>query len=96
MSFNVRVDSFRNKNDDGPVEATAGLSVDSGQLNVNGKVVVSGITTVGFVTAQHATVGVLSATTLFGDGAGLTNVPTVTTSKAFALKLLFSDPPLRS
>lgn len=96
MSFNVRVDSFRNKNDDGPVEVPSGLSVESGQLDITGKVVVSGVTTVGFLTAQDATVGVITAAIYFGDGAGLTNLSTVTPSKSIALKLLLSDPPLRS
>ena len=96
MSFNVRVDSFRNKNDDGPVEVSSGLSVESGQLDINGSVVVSGVTTVGFLTAQDATVGVITANTYFGDGAGLVNVDSVSASKAIALKLIFADPPLRS
>ena len=96
MSFNVRVDSFRNTNDDGPVEVPSGLSVTTGEFAIVGSVVTSGVTTVGFLTAQNATVGVITATTLIGDGSGLTNVPTVTTSKSIALKLILSDPPLRS
>ena len=95
MSFNVRVDSLTNKNNNGPVEVPSGLS---GELAANGNLYSTGITTVGFITTQHATVGVVTATTFIGDGSGLTNVPTVTTSKSIALKLLLSpsDPPLRS
>ena len=100
MSFNVRVDSLTNKNNNGPVELPSGVTVDvelqGGELAVNGELYVSGITTVGFLTTQHATVGIITAETLRGDGAGLTNLPNVTTSKAIALKLIFADPPLRS
>ena len=100
MSFNVRVDSLTNKNNDGPIEVPFGLTVDDaglgGEFAANGEIDITGITTVGFVTAQHVTIGVVTATTLFGDGSGLTNVTTITASKSIALKLLLSDPPLRS
>lgn len=100
MSFNVRVDSLTNKNNDGPVEVPSGVTVDvaglGGELALNGEVDITGITTVGFVTAQHANVGIITAVTFNGDGSGLTNVPSLQTSKAYALKLVFSDPPLRS
>ena len=97
MSFNVRVDSFRNKNDDGPVEVPSGLSVDSGELTVNGKVNLTGVSTVGHISAQHSAVGVITGAIYYGDGANLTNLPTtVSISKSIALKLLLSDPPLRS
>jgi len=96
MSFNVRVDSLTNKNDDGPIEVPSGVSVDSGELAVNGKINITGVTTVGFLTAQHVTIGVVTAITFVGDGSGLTNIPLLTTSKAYGLKLIFSDPPLRS
>ena len=96
MSFNVRVDSLTNKNDDGPIEVPSGVSVDSGELAVNGKINITGVTTVGFLTAQHVVVGAITATTLIGDGSALTNIPLLATSKAYGLKLIFSDPPLRS
>jgi len=96
MSFNVRVDSLTNKDNNGPIEVPSGLSVDSGELAANGKIDITGFTTVGFLTAQHVTVGIITATTLVGDGSELTNLPTVTPSKSIALKLLLSDPPLRS
>ena len=35
---------------------------------------------VGFLTTQH-TVGIITAETLRGDGAGLTNLPNVTTAR---------------
>lgn len=100
MSFNVRVDSITNRNNNGPVEVPSGLTVDvaglGGELAVNGELHVTGVATVGFLTTQHATVGIITAETLRGDGSGLTNLPNVTTSKAIALKLIFADPPLRS
>ena len=96
MSFNVRVDSLTNKNNNGPVEVPSGLSVDVGELAANGNLYSTGITTVGFITTQHATVGVVTATTFIGDGSGLTNISSLTLSKSIALKLLLSDPPLRS
>jgi hypothetical protein len=96
MSFNIRSDTFTNKDNTGPIEVPSGLSVDVGELAANGKLNIAGITTVGFLTAQHVTVGVITATTLIGEGSGLINLPTVTTSKSIALKLILSDPPLRS
>ena len=93
----LRVDSIRNRNDDGPPSLIKGASIPSGEvLSVVGNISVSGVTTVGFLTAQHVVVGVITATTLIGDGSALTNIPLLATSKAYGLKLIFSDPPLRS
>ena len=100
MSFNVRVGSLTNKNNDGPIEVPFGLTVDDaglgGEFAANGEIDITGITTVGFVTAQHVKAGVITAVTFNGDGSGLTNVPSLETSKAYALKMIISDPPLRS
>ena len=93
----LRVDSIRNRNDDGPPSLIKGASIPSGEvLSVVGNISVSGVTTVGFLTAQNATVGVLTATSFIGDGSGLTSLQVVGPAKAYALRNFLDPLPFRS
>ena len=97
MSFNLRVTSITNKNDSGSVELSQGVVIPSGQsLSVSGNHNIIGVATVGFLTASNVTAGVITATSFAGDGTNLTNITTVSLSKAIALKYILADPPLRS
>ena len=95
--MNIRSNSIVNKNGNDAVQLTYGASVPSGQLlNVQGNLNVSGIVTVGFLTAKNANVtGVITATSFVGSGSGLTNVPVVSTSKSIALRYIIGDHPHR-
>ena len=93
----LKVDSIRNRNDDGPPSLSKGASIPSGQtLTISGNLSISGVSTVGFLTAQNATVGVITATSFVGDGTNLTALPVVSASKAYALRSLLDPLPFRS
>jgi len=93
----LRVDSIRNRNDDGPPSLFKGASIPSGgTLGVSGDISVIGVSTVGFLTAQHVTVGVVTATSFVGDGSALTSLQTTSASKAYALRSLLDPLPFRS
>ena len=90
MPSQIRVDSITDLNGTGAVTLSYGASIPSGQLlNVQGNVNISGIATVGFLTAKNANVtGVITATSFVGSGSGLTNVPVVSSSKSIALAII--------
>ena len=93
----LKVDSIRNRNDDGPPSLVKGASIPSGgTLGISGNISVIGVSTVGFLTAQHVTVGVVTANSFVGDGSGLTALPVVSASKAYALRSLLDPLPFRS
>jgi len=78
----LKVNSIVNSNDDGAPTFEKGAVVPSGQtFSVQGDVFVSGIATAG---------------TFQGDGSLLTNLAIVSASKAYALRSIIGDPPLRS
>ena len=93
----LKVDSIRNRNDDGPPSLIKGATIPTGQpLKLNGNLNVTGISTVGFLTAQNATVGVVTAGSFVGDGSGLTALQTTSAAKAYALRSLLDPLPFRS
>tara|TARA_R100000005_G_scaffold91220_1_gene63336 strand:- start:745 stop:1038 length:294 start_codon:yes stop_codon:yes gene_type:complete len=94
----LKVDSIRNRNDDGPPSLIKGASIPSGGLlDVTGNISITGVSTVGFLTAQNATVGVVTALGGFvGDGSELTSLSVVTPAKAYALRNLLDPLPFRS
>ena len=97
MASQVRVDQITNLNGDGATELVHGATVPSGQpFNVSGDLNITGVTTVGFLTAQNATVGVLTATSFIGDGSGLTSLQVVGPAKAYALRNFLDPLPFRS
>ena len=90
MPSQIRVDSITDVLGTGPVTLGYGASLPSGSVfNVQGNINISGIATVGFLTAQNANVsGVVTATTFVGDGSGLQGVPTVSSAKSIALAII--------
>ena len=93
----LKVDSIRNRNDDGPPSLLKGASIPSGGLlNVSGDLNITGVTTVGFLTAQNAKVGGVTANKLVGDGSGLTSLQVVGPAKAYALRNFLDPLPFRS
>jgi hypothetical protein len=93
----LKVDSIRNRNDDGAPSLLKGATIPTGQpLKLNGDISVSGISTVGFLTVQNAHVGVVTAGFFVGDGSGLTALQTTSASKAYALRILLDPLPFRS
>ena len=94
--FRVQVDSLVSSDGTGAVSALKGLNLSGSNLNVGTPVNVSGIATIGIVTTTGAVTGVVTATTLFGDGSQITGTPSFTLTKIIAYKYILSDPPLRS
>jgi len=92
MPSQIRVDSITDVNGTGAVTLSYGASIPSGQLlNVQGDLNISGIATVGFLTAKNANIiGVITATSFVGNGSQLTNVPVVSSSKSIALAIIGS------
>ena len=82
----VRVNTIVNREENGAPTFTNGMTVPTGAtFELGGGVNISGIATVGFLTATNMTVGVLTATSFVGDGSQLTGLPTLGESKAIAL-----------
>ena len=93
----LRVNTIVDRNDSGAPSLTYGATIPSGStLTVSGNYNISGVATVGFLTASNVTAGVITATSFVGDGSGLTNTSSLSISKAIALKYILADPPLRS
>jgi len=94
----LRVNSIVNRNDNNTVQLSYGATVPSGQLlNIQGNLNISGIATVGFLTAKNANItGIITATTFSGNGSQLTNVPVVSSSKSIALKMILDPLPHRA
>ena len=93
----LRVNSIVNRSDDGAIELTYGASFPAGTLlTINSNANISGIATIGIVTSTNMNSGVLTATSFRGDGSQLSALPTVTASKAIALKIILDPLPFRS
>ena len=94
----ISVDTITNRNNNGAPSLTFGASFPSGsKLTVNGDVNIAGVSTVGLVTSLSANVvGVLTASSFVGDGSGLTAVPSVSSGKSVALKIILDPLPFRS
>ena len=93
----IRSDSIVSSDGNSEVSAVAGVTVSSGYtIHVQGNLSVSGIGTIPFESTTDASVGILTAPIFFGDGSGLSNIPTVSSAKSIALKLILGDHPHRS
>lgn len=94
--FRIQVDTLVNKDESGGPSFPFGLQADGITVNAPSNVTVTGI-----ITTPHLNVASIQATNLtstefYGDGSALTSLPSITMSKAYALKCIISDPPLRS
>ena len=94
----IKVDTITDRNNSGSPTLTHGATVPSGnRLDIGGNINFTGISTVGFLTASNATIiGIVTATQFVGDGSQLQAIPTVSSSKAIALKMLLDPLPFRS
>ena len=94
----LKVNTIVNRNDNGVVNLGYGASLPPGSsITAYGNANISGVTTVGLLTASNVNVaGVVTATSFVGDGSGLQGVPTVSSSKSVALKIILDPLPFRS
>lgn len=92
MPSQIRVDAITDVNGTGAVTLGFGASLPAGSVfNVQGNINISGIATIGLLTARNANIsGILTATTFVGNGSGLQGVPTVSSSKSIALAIIGS------
>jgi hypothetical protein len=87
----IKVNSIVNKNENGPVEFTKGAIINNGSLNISSSLNVVGVMTASQCILTHAnSTGVTTAAFYYGDGSNLTALPTVSTPKIYAYRLLFS------
>jgi hypothetical protein len=96
--MNVKTNSIVSSNGNDDVNLIDGAIIPTwSKLTVNGNINLTGVSTVGILSATNAIVsGVVTATSFIGNGSQLTNISTVSISKSIALKYILSDPPLRS
>ena len=94
----IKVDSITDRNNSGQPTLTYGAILPSGsRLNVQGNVNISGVSTVGLLSATNASVsGIVTASTFVGDGSQLTGLQSVSSSKSIALKTILDPLPFRS
>ena len=89
MPSQIRVDSIVNLNGDSAPELTYGATIPPGStLTSSGNFSISGVATVGFLTASNVTAGVMTATSFVGDGSGLTGLQILGSSKAIAFAII--------
>ncbi len=90
MPSHIRVYSITDLNGTGANQLSYGATLPSGsRLNVQGNVNISGVSTVGLLSATNASVsGIVTASTFVGDGSGLTGVQSVDSSKSIALAII--------
>jgi len=94
----LRVNTIVNRNDNGVVTLGYGASIPStGSITAFGNATISGVATVGLLTAKNANIsGIITATTFIGDGSQLQGVPTVSSAKSIALKIIMDPLPFRA
>jgi hypothetical protein len=92
MASQVRVDSIADLNGTGPVELPNGATIPSGQtVTANGNLNITGVSTVGFLTASNVSVsGNVTASSFVGDGSGLVAISVVSASKSIAFAIIQS------
>ena len=94
----LNVNTITDRNDSGAPELTYGATLPSGsKLTVNGNINLTGVSTIGILSATNAVIiGVVTATSFRGDGSQLTGVQSVGPSKSIALKIVLDPLPFRS
>ena len=87
----LRVTFITNKDENGPVEFTTGLTIPSGQ-SIDGDLSINTATGIITGTSLESTnvnvTGVVTATSYSGIGAGLTNLPGTLTGKAISYGII--------
>ena len=88
--MNIKTNSVVGNDGNSGIQLTYGATLPSGsRLNVQGNVNLTGISTVGLLSATNASVsGIVTATSFIGDGSQLTGVQSVSSSKSIALAII--------
>ena len=94
----LKVNTITDRNNSGaPLLIHGSTFPPESQLNVQGNLNLTGISTVGFLSISNANVsGIVTASSFTGDGSGLVGVPVVSASKSIALKIVLDPLPFRS
>ena len=94
----LNVNTITDRNNSGAPELTYGATLPSGsKLTVNGNINLTGVSTVGILSATNAVVsGIVTAISFVGDGSQLTGLQAVGASKSIALRFIIADHPHRS
>jgi len=90
MPSQIRVDSISDLNGTGAVELTYGATIPStAKINIQGNINISGVSTVGFLTASNANItGIVTATSFVGNGSGLTGINVASAAKSIAFAII--------
>jgi len=98
MPSQIRVDSITDLNGTAATELTYGATLPAlSKLIVNGNINLTGVSTVGLLSATNASVsGIVTATSFVGDGSQLTGIQSVGPSKSIAFKMIDLNWHLRS
>ena len=94
----IRADSIVDRNDAAAVDLPYGASIPTGQtFSIQGNLNHTGISTVGILTVTGGAniSGIVTATTFIGNGAGLTNIPTASIGKVYAIQTILDPLPFR-
>jgi hypothetical protein len=94
----LNVNTITDRNNSGASELTYGATLPAGsRLTVNGNINLTGVSTVGILSATNAVVsGIVTATSFIGNGSQLTGLQSVGPSKSIALKIILDPLPFRS
>lgn len=85
----IQVDGIEGSDGSSPVNISFGATVPSGQtFELQGGVTLSGILTATDANITNIQTGIVTAASFFGNGAGLTGLPSVTISKSIALYMI--------
>jgi len=90
MPSQIRVDSITDLNGTAATELTYGATLPAlSKLIVNGNINLTGVSTVGLLSATNASVsGIVTATSFVGDGSQLTGIQSVGPSKSIAFAII--------
>lgn len=93
----LKVNTITDRNNSGAPLLIHGSSFPpESQLNVQGNLNLTGVSTVGFLSVTNVNVGIITASSFIGDGSGLVAVPVVDAGKSIALKIVLDPLPFRS